>query len=279
MQKIIYNPLTMIMLNLAPTTALIGNWTEWSNIEDEIIKLGLQTDQDLTIVNIVEDDHLKVICEHAIDFQARENHLKNVITFIIPKCTPKEFYNFESFKSMFHFKKIIINAGHKFLQPIKTVMGDEQIQVVNALKNDDNLFFKAQKALINGDLKLYKTLAGANYNFSGIVVHGQQVGRMINFPTANMQKGELPFKQGVYLAKINLPNDETTYWGMADYWNHPVKGLTFEVHIFDFDQDIYGWNIKIELIEFERENVKINNLEELKILLTLDKKNLIKKIN
>ncbi|ATZ17332.1 riboflavin kinase/FAD synthetase [Williamsoniiplasma luminosum] len=278
MNKIIYNPMTMIMLHLEPSIGLVGNWSEWSNVEDEIIKLGIDSQEKLTLINIVVDDRLKVISENAIISQMEKYGIHDFLTFIVPNFKNPDFWNFESFKSMLHFKKIIINVDHPFFDAIQQTMTKTKMLPVTLLKTADSLFSKAQTLLKNGEIKGYQSLTGANYNFSGFVVKGQQLGRTINFPTANIQKGEMPFKQGVYLTKVKLPNDENTYWGMADYWCHPSKGLTFEVHILDFDKDIYGWNIQIELIDFERENIKVENLEQLKALLISDKQKMIAKI-
>lgn len=114
-----------------------------------------------------------------------------------------------------------------------------------------------------------------DFQLTGMVVQGQQLGRQIGFPTANLEiKKALPIKQGVYLVQAKVLGEPKIYWGMSDYWMNPKTGLTFETHFFDFDRDIYGQTIKIELVYYHRPNVPIHDLETLKNQLTQDKKDL-----
>lgn len=116
---------------------------------------------------------------------------------------------------------------------------------------------------------------GRNYSFSGIVVKGRQLGRTIGFPTANVQVAEtykLIPSNGVYAVKILVRGE--WFKGMMNIGNRPtVEGIgrTQEVNIFDFDSDIYGETLKVEIINYIRPEQKFNGIEALKEQILKDK--------
>lgn len=114
------------------------------------------------------------------------------------------------------------------------------------------------------------------YHLSGLVVEGFQIGRKINFPTANLlleNPDKLIPNNGVYVVRSSYNGE--SYFGMMNIGNRPTVhsegGLSIEVNLFDFDQDIYGEWLEIELLLFLREEKKLNGLEELKTQLQRDK--------
>lgn len=133
---------------------------------------------------------------------------------------------------------------------------------------------KIRNAIINGKVQIANELLGRPYSFSGHVVKGRQLGRTIGFPTANVQvqkNYKLIPKNGVYACKIILRNQE--YKGIMNIGNRPTVdgiGRTQEVHIFDFNDDIYGEILKVEIIEFIREEIKFDSIEKLVTQIKLD---------
>jgi riboflavin kinase/FMN adenylyltransferase len=133
---------------------------------------------------------------------------------------------------------------------------------------------KIRNAILTGDVKTANELLGRNYQFSGPVVKGRQLGRTIGFPTANIQvqkKYKLIPKNGVYATQVFLRNKQ--YGGIMNIGNRPtVEGLgrTQEVHIFEFSDDIYGETIKVEILEFIREETKFDNIGDLIKQIELD---------
>ncbi len=133
---------------------------------------------------------------------------------------------------------------------------------------------KIRNAIINGKVQIANELLGRPYSFSGHVVKGRQLGRTIGFPTANVQvqkNYKLIPKNGVYACKIILRNQE--YNGIMNIGNRPTVdgvGRTQEVHIFDFNDDIYGEILKVEIIEFIREEIKFDSIEKLITQIKLD---------
>ncbi len=96
-------------------------------------------------------------------------------------------------------------------------------------------------------------------HISGIVIHGNALGRTIGFPTANVSLKEWIVKDGVYALKILVK--DTWYDGI---WTYRVEKELFEANIFDFDRDIYGELIEIEMTHKIRENERFPSLEALK---------------
>jgi riboflavin kinase/FMN adenylyltransferase len=133
---------------------------------------------------------------------------------------------------------------------------------------------KIRNAIINGKVQIANELLGRPYSFSGHVVKGRQLGRTIGFPTANVQvqkNYKLIPKNGVYACKIILRNQ--AYKGIMNIGNRPTVdgiGRTQEVHIFDFNDDIYGEILKVEIIEFIRDEIKFDSIEKLVTQIKLD---------
>ena len=120
---------------------------------------------------------------------------------------------------------------------------------------------KIRTALINGEITLANNYLGYPYSFSGKVIKGNQLGRTIGFPTANIQINEffkLIPKNGVYIVKC-LVNKQSVN-GIMNIGNRPTLNGTsqsIEVHLLNFDQSIYDSEITVELLEFIRnENLK-----------------------
>lgn len=134
---------------------------------------------------------------------------------------------------------------------------------------------KIRQSLLEGHIHSANELLGRNYSFSGIVVKGRQLGRTIGFPTANVQISEtykLIPANGVYAVKTLVRGN--WYDGMMNIGNRPTVdgiGRTQEVNIFDFDDDIYGETLQVELVDYIRNEQKFNGIEELKIQILKDK--------
>lgn len=136
---------------------------------------------------------------------------------------------------------------------------------------------KIRKALADGNVELASNYLNTNFSLQGIVVKGNQIGRTINYPTANIEiesSHKIIPKDGVYAVKVHL--DKKVHKGMMNIGFKPslkIAKHTIEVHIFDFNKDIYNQIITVEFISRIRDEQKFNNLEELKKQLSKDKKN------
>jgi len=137
---------------------------------------------------------------------------------------------------------------------------------------------KIRAALNNGDVETAERYLGYSYGLSGEVVKGNQLGRQIGYKTANVRvnnKRKLIPGNGVFAVIITLGKVE--YQGMMNIGRRPTienpdAGITLEVHIFNFDEDIYNKDINVKFIKRVRDEKKFDSLDELKEQLKIDKK-------
>lgn len=134
---------------------------------------------------------------------------------------------------------------------------------------------KIRQALTDGNVKQANKMLGYEYSITGIVIEGNKIGRTIGFPTANIEiedKYKLIAAGGVYACKVDVNGKQ--YAGMGNIGTRPtvgINGLVTEVHIFDFDEDIYGKEITIYFEDRIRDEKKFKDLEELKSQLMKDR--------
>ena len=125
---------------------------------------------------------------------------------------------------------------------------------------------KIRQLIMDGEVCLASKLLGRPYSIEGTVVHGHSRGHEIGFPTANLTTpNELPPRDGVYAVTISVEGRE--YKGVANIGKNPTFGdlaLSYEVHIFDFDEDLYGRHLKMAFVKRVRDEVKFKSVEELK---------------
>ena len=126
---------------------------------------------------------------------------------------------------------------------------------------------RVRNAVEQGDFELASQLLGRPFMLSGRVIQGEQRGRLLGFPTANiaLHRRVMPL-QGVFVVRVyGLGSIPLT--GVANCGNRPtIQGLKnlLEVYLFNFDQDIYGRFIEIEFLKKIREEEKFASLEALK---------------
>ncbi|MEX2436272.1 MAG: bifunctional riboflavin kinase/FAD synthetase [Balneolaceae bacterium] len=126
-----------------------------------------------------------------------------------------------------------------------------------------------------GDMKLVASLLERYYILNGTVVHGDKRGKKIGFPTANIHlenpKKTVP-KRGVYAVWARV--DGKYYQGMMNIGKRPTfdgTNETLEVHIFNFDDDIYGMEIQVQFVDRIRDERSFSGIEELKKQLETDR--------
>lgn len=125
-----------------------------------------------------------------------------------------------------------------------------------------------REALAQGDLGHAAKLLGRTYSISGKVVHGDKIGRQLGYPTANIHMlHDRPPLFGVYAVKLE-GLAETHLPGVASLGVRPTVKANdrpkLEVHLFDFDQDIYGRHVRVHFMHKIRDEMKFPDLETLK---------------
>jgi riboflavin kinase/FMN adenylyltransferase len=129
-----------------------------------------------------------------------------------------------------------------------------------------------REALRNGNPEVAAALLGHPWTVEGRVETGDQRGRTIGFPTANVSlEGYLEPALGVYAVRVEV--DGRKYGGVANFGRRPTfdkKDVLLEVHIFDFEGDIYGQPIVVSFISFLRPEMKFAGLDALKAQIAKD---------
>ncbi len=132
---------------------------------------------------------------------------------------------------------------------------------------------RIREHLAKGEISQANILLGAPYLLSGRIRHGDKRGRTIGFPTLNLRLPDsIAPARGVYAVKIH-GLEEKTLSGVANIGTRPtVSGLEtrLETHIFDFNRQVYGEQVCIELVEFLRAEKKFENLDGLMVQITKD---------
>jgi len=124
-------------------------------------------------------------------------------------------------------------------------------------------------ALLKGKIDVANSWLGYSYSVSGTVIEGRQLGRTIGFPTANIKpdsRYKLIPANGVYAVEVRL--EDKLYPGMLSIGSNPTVNddssfRSIEVHILDFDNDIYGQNISVIFRKKLRDEKKFDNLKQL----------------
>ncbi|MFV0236759.1 bifunctional riboflavin kinase/FAD synthetase [Empedobacter falsenii] len=139
---------------------------------------------------------------------------------------------------------------------------------------------KVRKALTEGNIAYVNEALGTNYPLSGVVVHGDKIGRTLGFPTANLRVNNLKIvpAHGVY--SVNVFVEDKKYLGLLSIGVRATvtnsHELRIEVNILDFNEDIYGKTIRLEFLDKIRDEKKFNSLDELIATMNKDKENAIR---
>jgi riboflavin kinase/FMN adenylyltransferase len=243
--------------------------------ESQSVQLLTSLSEKIRLLEGAGIDHL-VVVPFTQDFAAQEP-LAYVEDFLIKN---------------FHPHTIIIGYDHRFG---KNRQGDFHLLEDYAKNNAFNLVeipaklleeasissTRIRQALLKGEVELATSLLGYEYCFDGIVVKGNQLGRTLGYPTANLvltDNEKLIPANGVYAVTIRRsggnPLQQRVLQGMMNIGVRPtVDGLNrvIEVNIFEFDEDIYGEVLSITVKHRLRAEQKFDGLEALKIQLAKDK--------
>ena len=230
--------------------------------EDDGFKLLYTIDERIDILSTHHIDYL-VILEFTREF-AQQSSQEFINNIIIEKLNTTKLiigYNHRFGKNREGGFDYLVNNASQFTFDIeeisKQVIDDEGISST-----------KIRRALANGNVSLAANYLNSPFYITGTVVKGQQIGRKIGFPTANIQLDssyKIVPKDGVYAVHVFV--EETQYQGMMNIGYKPSIGdnkHSLEVNILDFNQDIYNKKIKIYFIDRIREEEKFDNLDQLK---------------
>jgi riboflavin kinase/FMN adenylyltransferase len=215
--------------------------------------------------------------------------LKNCIvfpfTFEFSRMTALEFVR-DFLVNQLHVKKLVIGYDHQFgknregsLQFLKDICDTYEFEVIEIPAQDiDEVNVsstKIREAILAGNIEKANEYLGDTFELTGTVVQGNQLGRTIGYPTANIVLNsdlKLIPGNGVYAVRVNVRG--TWIDGMMNIGTRPTVvsngGRTIEVNIFDFEETIYDETVTVQFLSKWRDEQKFNGLEELKNQLKID---------
>jgi riboflavin kinase/FMN adenylyltransferase len=141
------------------------------------------------------------------------------------------------------------------------------VEVISAFKIGDAVISSTltRNVILEGRVKEAAVFLGRPYNLSGIVIGGHQRGRNLGFPTANLRPDKVLIpRPGIYAVRLLL--EGKTYQGVLNTGFNPTfsdNTLSVEVHIFDFDEDIYGKRLEVLFIDRIRDEIKFDGPAQL----------------
>ncbi|MDB4924703.1 bifunctional riboflavin kinase/FAD synthetase [Mucilaginibacter sp.] len=241
--------------------------------EDESIKLINTINEKAALLEQLGVDHL-IITPFSRDFsnQNAEDYIRDILVNKIGT------------------KKIVIGYDHRFgkdrrgglsdLLQLSPVYGFEVIEIPEQDINDVAVSStRIREAILGDNIQLANTFLGYPFFLTGKVIRGDQIGRQIGYPTANIQieeKYKLIPADGIFAVKVQLNDIE--YKGMAYIGSRPtINGMNrnIEVNLFDFNNEIYNETIRMEFHHFVRGDIKFAGLDDLKVQIAKDKEDVI----
>ncbi len=239
------------------------------------VKLLSTLDEKTGLLSAAGIDHLVIVpFDHRFSNQTAEQYVKDFL--------------YHDFKP----HTVIIGYDHRFgkgregdyhlLKSYGAELGFEVKEIPEQLLQEAVVSStRIRKAVSENRIDEANALLGRPYSFEGTVIEGNKLGRTIGYPTANLHIGseeKLVPGNGVYAVTVRIENEnaeeiEKNYEGMMNIGVRPTvdgKKRVIEVNIFDFDKDIYGKTLQVNLHHYLRGEVKFNGLEELKAQLQKD---------
>jgi len=148
-----------------------------------------------------------------------------------------------------------LNFDLKIIKPIKSSYNSEIYSSS-----------RIRKSIQEGDMYTANLFLGNYWSMHGIVIDGDKNARKMNFPTANIiPHNQIHPRKGVYAIKVEI--NSKLVKGIANFGERPTvdgKKLLLEVHLFEFDEDIYGKELTVEFLTFIREEKKFDSFDLLK---------------
>lgn len=226
--------------------------------------------------------------EKTAQFEALELDNCLLLNFdnVLAQKTALEFLCF--IKSEFRVQKLLMGYDHRFgsdkilnFEEYKKIGEKVGVEILKCspflFENNEISSSKIRLLIKEGEIEKANFLLGYAYSLTGEVVLGNQIGRKIGFPTANLSvdSNKLLPKNGVYAVDVIVEGRQ--FKGLLNIGTRPTlnaDGKTIEVHILDFNEEIYKKTIFVKIKRRLRDEQKFASLEELKAQIAKDKSNL-----
>ena len=250
-------------------------------------RMVLQKSQEIKMIDTIDE---KI---HLFEKTGVDNLIIQPFDENFSKIRAKEFVE-EILVKKLKIKHIIIGYDHRFGKNREASVDDLKKFGLNYMFTVEEIAAqeihsiaisstKIRNAILKGEIKKCNEYLGRNFMLTGEVVHGDGLGKKINFPTANIEIPEtykiIP-KNGVYLVKAIINSE--IYFGMMNIGVRPTiggKNKSLEIHFFNFKDNIYNKTISVEIICKIRDEEEFSSIDELKIQLKKDEQFCLKLIN
>jgi len=250
-------------------------------------RMVLQKSQEIKMIDTIDE---KI---HLFEKTGVDNLIIQPFDENFSKIRAKEFVE-EILVKKLKIKYIIIGYDHRFGKDREASVDDLKKFGLNYMFTVEEIAAqeihsiaisstKIRNAILKGEIKKCNEYLGRNFMLTGEVVHGDGLGKKINFPTANIEIPEtykiIP-KNGVYLVKAIINSE--IYFGMMNIGVRPTiggKNKSLEIHFFNFKDNIYNKTISVEIICKIRDEEEFSSIDELKIQLKKDEQFCLKLIN
>ncbi len=250
-------------------------------------RMVLQKDIDIKLINTI-DERIQLLDKTGID------------TLVIYKFT-KDFSKISALEfvrnilvNTLNVSKLIVGYDHHFgrnregsFEQLEDYGYTYNFKVKKISKKEIDTIAvsstKIRKSIANGEIEKANSYLGYHFMLTGDVVSGKNLGEKIGYPTANLHIKEtykLIPKTGAYIVKSFIDNE--LVFGMMNIGFRPTvsgKNQTIEIHFFNFDKNIYGQKIQVDVLHFLRQEQKFESIEDLKKQLKKDKENSLQYIN
>ncbi|MDC7996558.1 bifunctional riboflavin kinase/FAD synthetase [Gilvibacter sediminis] len=243
-------------------------------------RMVLQPDVDIKLIQTI-DEREAVLDRVGIDHLVIEPFTKE-----FSRMSAEDFVQ-QLLVEKLNAKKVIIGYDHRFGRNRRADVSDlrrlgeefgfevEEVgaQEVDAITVSST---KIRKALMEGDLDTANTYLADPFTLTGTIAKGRGLGRQLGYPTANLEIAEnykLIPKNGVYIVKSQI--DKKSVFGVMNIGNNPTVGgdkTTIETYFMDFEADLYGHKLQIELLSRIRDEQRFGSTEELTAAIAKDQK-------
>lgn len=241
-------------------------------------RMVLQQDSNIKLLNTIEEK-VKILEKIGLDYLIIHPFTKE-----FSRLSAIEFVR-DVLVNKLKIKSIIIGYDHRFGRNRNADINDLRnfgftfdfkVEEITAQEIDDVSVSstKIRKALESGKIGTANKYLGYAYMLTGVVKKGKGLGRQLNFPTANLyieESYKLIPKNGVYIVKSRL-GSKIVFGMMNIGFNPTVNGTeqSIEIHFLNFEANLYGQKIQVDILERIRDEQKFNSVDDLKIQLTKD---------
>ena len=262
-----------ILNRLRELKAKTGLKTVVLTFEPHPRKILFPEQQDLKLISLV-DEKLNLLKGYGVDYTVvypfTEAFSQSSAAYYIEHVLLKQL----------NVRHLVIGHDHRFgmnrsgnIKSLLDYSAKEKFEVEQiSAKDIDNIAIsssKIRKALEDGNIERANEFLGHPFSIMAEVIKGKQLGRQLGYPTANLfidDKDKLVPKIGVYFVEVSV--SEKQYFGMMSIGTNPTTDsdntLKLEVHLFDFEDDIYGKFITVNFVKRLRDELKFDSITALK---------------